>query len=183
MSRNFTLAAVAVAVFIGGAIGFFMSTGTVAETIYAGSLRGVNACVASVSTQSTTVEQARSICAAKHATNLTRIVPVQGQGALHNTERAGIQFEGQLTNTHASYLITYVKMELALFDDEGEKTTFTASENLWAPPFDDVEFRPHFSTIVPENALGLEWCEHDVPEVDLRSCKTWDIELVAGVPT
>ncbi len=94
----------------------------------------------------------------------------------------GVFFSGKIKNTHSDYLITFLQLEVIVFGEEGNEQTLTAHGNVWAAPFDEIEVDFRFSQIVEPEIIDVEWCDRDTAHDERRSCKSWDVVHVAGVP-
>lgn len=168
--------------FAGGMyLGLSAKQGSLVEYFSMGSLRGLNACMSNTASSALSNEEVRNVCASKHARNLTSQIPIDGVGSAVEADPGRYSFRGSITNGHHGYVVTYAQVRLSVFDSSGEKTDHEAYGNVWATPFDGISIQLPFARQLADEIMQLGWCDHEVPNEDRKSCKSWEFSRIGGV--
>lgn len=181
MSKIFSTVLCVGALISGAYFGVSAKQGSIVEYFSDGTLKGLNACVTNTSSTALSDIDVRSVCASRHAKDLSVRVSVEGVGSPVEVQAGRFSFNGTMTNMHQGYLVTFAQVSLNVFNEEGVETIHVALGNIWATPFDEISVELPFSRQLPDEAMSLEWCDRDIPDDERKSCKGWRISHIAGV--
>jgi hypothetical protein len=141
----------------------------VKEAVFHGSLKGVEACMSANDTVLLKQEHVRLICIKDHQEKMQQTHKIQGKARADET---GI--EAIIENESDDVIVTEITFEVYLYGDKGSKETVVASANTWIAPNSTEEVSASFDDEA-ELDHSAPWCDHDMPEVDLKNCRLWDI--------
>ncbi|MGI3166404.1 hypothetical protein [Pseudooceanicola sp. 200-1SW] len=167
MSR-FSLCA---AVLLLGALGGCKPVAVVVESLFQGSLRGLDACMEANASSFLDREDVRAICVSKHQQPMTPRELEHLQGVARSQGRT---MTATISSTFSDRIISQVNLMVYRYDEAGEVATARSNASTWLLPGERVEVSAELMDLSTEDqALG--WCDDALAFDARRSCKTWDI--------
>ena len=159
------------AVLLLGALGGCKPVAVVVESLFQGSLRGLDACMEANASSFLDREDVRAVCVTKHQRpmNPRDLEHLQGEARLQ-----GRTLTATLTSSFTDRIISQVKLGVSVYDAAGEVSFVPSYASTWLLPGETVEVTTVHRELSPEDqALG--WCDDALAYDARRSCKTWDI--------
>lgn len=148
------------------------------EALHAGTLKGVENCVAYSKSDLMSAEATRYVCIDNFQKNL-----YDGDLA---TGRAGpddysgrVNLSGSLENKTSDFVTTWVQLYLKLYDATGTEKEFQAETYIWIEPHSTADFSVELLNLKPDGVETTMFC--DVDDTSPKSCMRWGVAKIKGI--
>jgi len=151
---------------------------TANEALRAGTLKGVETCVAYSKSDLVSAETTRNVCIESFQKVLYNSDLATGRAG-PRVASGSVSLGGSLENKTPDFVTTWVKVSFALYDSSGKEKEFLADTYIWIEPRSSADFSVELPELKPDDVQSVEFCDHD--DDTPKSCMSWGIVKMKGI--